>query len=236
MSSPATRIWDLFPAVANAVREDHKKAELIGAHDFVHAFRVGEVARQIAFDEWGNESLSHLAGIAGLTHNADRIIQKETGLGKRDVQPLAIRNRVAMWIGSNLLPDELPQVQDAVVAHSAPNSSTDGNVTIALKDADRVVNLDADLFIRSGQHYSDLPAVDYAHLLDDPDATYRDPKSVLRDIAYSLDWVDPESNVCVRTVLGKEMGDARAKVFRTFFDALREQLGEEGMRPYPFEG
>lgn len=101
-------------------------------------------------------------------------------------------------------------------------------------DADRVVNLDADLFPRSGQYYHDLPVVDYKYFLDDQEATYRSPKSVLRDIAYSLDWADPSSPVCVRTRLGKKMAGERVKIFRTFFDALKLQLAEEGMHPYPF--
>ncbi|MBI2523850.1 hypothetical protein HYW11_01365 [Candidatus Peregrinibacteria bacterium] len=110
---------------------------------------------------------------------------------------------VEYWVGDVVGPKEVRQVVDAVLRHDAKNSPGDSRVLVALMDADRVVNLDVDLFPRSGQYYHDLPVVDYRHFLSDPEATYQNPESVLRDIAYSLDWADPKSPVCVRTRLGK---------------------------------
>lgn len=229
------RIWELFPDVAGKVRRKHEEVGLHGHHDWVHAFRVGEVALQVALDEWSNKSLSYypyLAGLAGLCHNADHILQKELNVGRQEVPRESVIELVCSWL--YVSPGEKATVVDAVLKHDGRNSSDDSRVLIALMDADRVVNLDVDLFPRSGQFYHDLPVVDYRYFLDDPEATYRNPRSVLRDIAYSLDWADPTSPVCIRTRLGKKMAEKRVKIFRTFFDALGEQLAEEGMRPYPF--
>lgn len=229
------RIWERFAEISKHVRQKHEKVGLYGHHDWVHAFRVGEVARQVALDEWGDEHLSHLAGVAGLCHNADRIIQKEAGLGRREVPQKLVRALVIDWLSwGSISITSVAILVHAVLEHDEKNSPEDSRVLIALMDADRVVNLDVDLFPRSGQYYHNLPVVDYKHLLDDPEATYRNPKSVLRDIAYSMDWADPTSPVCVRTRLGKKMAEERVKIFRTFFDTLQAQLAEEGIHPYPF--
>jgi len=228
------RIWEKYPDIAQRVRKSHEEAELHGGHDFVHAFRVGNIAQQIALKEWGTH-LSQLAGIAGLCHNADRVIQTNSGLKHGDVSQQEIRGLIRTWVGGYLDSRGLGIVADAILRHDGKNSPDDSEVLIALMDADRVVNLDADLFIRSGQHYHSLPAVDYRNLLDDPDATYRDPRSVLRDIEYSLDWIDQKSGVCVRTTSGLLMAKSRAKTFSTFFEALQSQLAEEGILPWPFD-
>lgn len=229
------RIWELCPGIARNVAQKHEEVGLVGHHDWIHAFRVGEVAYQVARLEWNDNNVSSLAGIAGLCHNADRLLQKELGIGRREVPRELATALVTSWmLGRSFFQEEISIVVDAVLKHDGRNSSDDSRVLIALMDADRVVNLDVDLFPRSGQFYHDLPVVDYEHLLDDPEATYRNPKSVLRDIAYSLDWVDPTSPVCVRTRLGTKMAQERAQVFRIFFEALKAQLMEEGMHPYPF--
>lgn len=228
------RIWEVFPYVGRLVREKHEQVGLFGHHNWVHAFRVGEVARQVALEEWGDERLSHLAGLVGYSHNADRLLQKELGLGRQAVPRESVVALVTSWLPGTLSEAEVAGCVEAVLKHDSKNSLADSSILVALMDADRVVNLDVDLFPRSGQYYHDLPVVDHCYFLDDPEATYRDPKSVLRDIAYALDWVNPESPVCVRTRLGRQMAEKRVKVFRTFFDALEVQLEEEGMRPFPF--
>lgn len=225
------RIWELFPDVAARVRKTHEKVGLVGHHDCGHAYRVGDVAYEIAADEWNDRYIAMGAGLAGVSHNADHILQKE--LGCRDVPYDRVWGLVHGWIGASV-GGAAYEIIDAVRKHDGINSSEDSKILIALMDADRVVNLDVDLFIRSGQRFPNDPAVDYLNYLSDPEATYRKPKSVLRDIAYALDWVDPASAVCVRTRLGKKMAESRVKVFRTFFDALKVQLEEEGMYPYPF--
>ena len=221
-------IWDAFPSIAAAVRKSHEEVNLVGGHDWTHAFRVGELARIIALNEWSAESISHQAGISGLCHNADRILEKR--LGKGNITPGDIEKLVASWLtGINMDAPASVTITTAVQKHDARNDPNDGPVLMALMDADRVVNLDIDLLPRSGQYYHNLPVVDYRHFLGDPEATYRSPKSVFRDIAYSLDWVDPSCPYCLRTRLGKSMANARAVLIRYLFEVMKTQLAEEGM-------
>lgn len=228
----AQHIWEVFPKVTQRIDQSHSRVGLHGHHDIAHAKRVGEVARMVAMDEWDDEHLSHLAGLAGLTHNSDRVLQKERGMGRRDVPAQDVQALIWEWLADAVPDSEKTGITDAVLRHDGLNSEDDSNIQIALQDADRIISLDADLMIRSGQYYHDLPAVDYVHFLGDPNASYRAPGTVLRDIAYSLDWIDPKSSVCIRTRLGKIMGESRARIFRTFFDALANQLTEEGL-PLP---
>ncbi len=231
--SSARTIWELFPEITERVEGTYAQLKAAGRkihhHDLLHAKRVGEIAHRVALDEWGDEHQSHLAGIAGLVHNADRTIQAEKGLDRKKVPRDKVIVRIKNWIQGDLSETDMATVIDAVLGHDGKNAPEDSNVQIALQDGDRVVNLDADLLPRSGQFYSDLPVIDVIHFLADPEATYRHPKSVLRDIAYSLDWVNPESDVCVRTRLGKEMAMERARFFEVFFTMLKRQLREEGI-------
>ncbi len=228
----AKRIWELCPEIAHRVEEEYAALaaddKYIHHHDFGHAKRVGEVAYQVAKNEWGDEHIAKLAGIAGIVHNADRIIQAQKDIGRRDVSREDVAALVKKWIANDLQETDVVTILDAVLGHDGKNADEDSLVKIALQDGDRVVNLDVDLLPRSRQYYNDLPVVDYEHLLDDPKATYRKPRSVLKDIHYALDWVEPASGVCVRTKLGIEMARKRAEVIRFFFSALKEQLREEG--------
>lgn len=228
------RIWDIFPEIAKKVRKSHEEAGLFGHHDWVHAYRVGEVACLVAFDEWGDDCLSQYAGIAGLLHNADRILQKR--YGQHNVTQSSLKELIASWLSYANLNALAPSIiLDAVLRHDTKNTPDDSKVLIALMDADRIVNLDVDLFCRSGQYYNNLPVVDCKHFIDDPEASYRSPKSVLKDIAYTLDWINPLTPFCMRTRLGKKMAEDRAIRIRDFICILTVQLAEEGIYPYSLE-
>ncbi len=229
----AERIWELCPEIARRVEKEYAALETDGKkishHDFAHAKRVGEIARQVALDEWNDKDIAKLAGIAGLVHNADRIIQAQKEIDRQDVSKDDVVALVKKWIENDLEETDIQTVLDAVLGHDEKNAAEDSPVKIALQDGDRVVNLDVDLIPRSAQFYGDLQVIDYEHYLSDPKATYKKPRSVLRDIKYSLDWVQPESGVCVRTRLAMEMAQPRAKVFALFFEVLKKQLAQEGI-------
>lgn len=226
------RIWETFPEVAKAVRRTHEETGLFTHHDWGHAFRVGEVARMVALDEWGDEQLSHLAGLAGLTHNADHVIRKLRGT-KED--PYMVRNLVLYWLSSaHLNQFDTEQIIDAVLKHTGKNSPEDSQILIALKDSDRIVNLDMDIIVRSTQ-YHPWPAVDYKYFLNNPEATFKDSVSIFKHIAFLFEWADPKSPVCVRTRLAKKTIKSRIRAHRVSLNILKKQLQEEGLYPYPFE-
>lgn len=229
----SAKIWELCPEIASRIEQEYAdlaaSGKTLNHHDFMHAKRVGETARRVALDEWNDEHTAKLAGIAGLVHNADRIIQVQKGIGRREVPRDDVIALVKKWIENDLEETDVETVLDAVLSHDGKNSDEDSQVKIALQDGDRIVNLDNDLFPRSGQYYADLPVIDYKHFLDNPEATYRSPGSVLKDISYSLDWADPTSDVCVRTRLAKEKVQNRQAFFQFYFKVLKQQLREEGI-------
>ena len=240
------RIWEELPNLFAAVRKSHEEIGLMGHHDFVHAARVGEIAWQIAADEQYGKIPALLSGAAGLCHNANHVVQKKLGVGRREVPKEEVEKLIHSWLLADYEFRPSPPegevaesrrnlVANVVLAHDRHNSKYDNPVLIALMDADRVVNLDCDLFPRSGQFYHDLPVVDYKNFLDDPEATYRSPKTVLKDISYSLEWADSGTPVCVRTRLGKKLANERATTFRIFFRILNSQFEQEGISPYPFD-
>ncbi len=224
------KIWEIYPEILAAVRKSHEEVNLVGHHDWIHVCRVAEVAYRIGMDEYNG--VASLAGIAGLCHNADRILEKKRIV----VSEESVRGLLNEWLVSpSLNAGSKELIANAVLKHNQRNGDDDSAVLVVLMDADRVISLDVDLFPRSGQNYCDLPVVDYRNLWSDPEATYRSPKTVLRDISYSLEWADLDNKaVGVRTRLGKKMAAKRAAIFRMFFNALRDQLGDEGVYPYPF--
>lgn len=231
------RIWKIFPKIFQAVKQSHEEVKLVGHHDINHALRVGDTAHRIALEEWDNEEVANLAGVAGLCHNADRILQKKLDIDHRDVPREKVKELVMSWLEKALViidRGDRETIFDAVIKHDGKNGDNDSQALIALMDADRVVNLDPDLIIRSGQYYHDLPAVDFIHFLSDPEARYGNPKSVLYDIACALEWVDEKTRVCVRTKLGKKLGAERAAGIRSFIDTLKARLEESGLHPSPF--
>ncbi len=238
------KIWEVFPRLAAAVRNTHLEVGMTGSgHDFEHAARVGQCAFLVAEDEH-TYSYNKLAGAAGLCHNADRILQKRLGIDRRkDVPEEEIRKLVVGWLENEHMFGERDRdfyyarfqesVINAVLKHGGENNESDSPVLIALMDADRLVNVELDLVIRCSQFQPDLPAVDFARLLNDPTATYRDPKSVLRDIVSSLEW-ETDPRFALRTPKAIEMGKARFAALHFFMDTLLGQINESGLIPYPF--
>lgn len=232
-------IWVLYPKVVADVKSTQQQYKIQGHHDWIHALRVGEMAKEIAWREWGDPVIAAASGLAGLFHNADRIMQTCSQMYEC-VPPNYIKNgilKLCNWwlkLTENVVPGvDHQQIIIAVIEHDQINGEDDNKIKIALQDADRIVNLSLDMFIRSGQLHHRLPAVDFVNYTDDPEATYENPKSVLRDVAYSLDWVNPNSKVCIRTKVGMAIAEPRAELYRHFITSLYNQLKNEGVLPFP---
>ncbi len=226
------RIWDYWSAVAERVRQRHVSAGMEGgAHDFTHAKRVAEMARQAAEEEWGDARLAQLCGLAGLVHNADRILQAEMHLGRSAHVPSdAVSAMVLGWIDSVVTVEEFALIMDAVLKHNLKNGPDDSRVLIALQTGDKVVNTDPDVLIRCGQHHPDLPAVDWDYFpATRPGTSYKDPRSVIRNLQFALEWGNPTSGFNVRTALGiREIGK-NISLMQMVFDQLQERLVRQGI-------
>ena len=223
----AQKIWEIYSQTAGLVKQAHLDAKLFGHHDWVHVFRVGQLAMEIYNHEWKNAGLASYAGVAGLCHSADRVLQAK----KESSEEADIRRLLEQWI--TLTNPQGEDIINAILRHSNVNDDADSRFQIALMDADRCVNMSLDLVIRSGQHFPNLPPVDYVHWTKNPNATYRDPKSVLYDINCALDWIDPQSAVCCRTELGKKIASERALNLRSYIDLMHEQLREDNVFDFP---
>lgn len=216
----AEQYASLFGVIAQAHKDAHD------GHDLCHAARVANIAGCVAREEFGSEHLASLSVMAGLCHNADHLLRKELD---RKPSPDEIGERIHLWLMRTTLSSEnKDMIVTAVVQHNGKNDPHHHPVTICLRDADRIVNLDLDVVIRSGQFYHALPAVDYVNFLSDPEANYKNPKSCLYDISLCLEWVDPTNPFCMQTKTGMQLGLLRAKKLQQYFDDLKGQLQEYG--------
>lgn len=179
-------VIQMFPELWKAVYLRHAKSGILsGGHDSFHAARVGQYALEVA----ETDEVSRLAGVAGLCHNADRILQHDLKVGRKGVPEEMVRELVNEWLDcTDLSEGERGMVISAVLLHSLPNDPGDNPVLVALKDADRLANLEPDVIMRAAQFYPDYPVVDPAHWLSDPASTFREPKSVAKDLANNAEW------------------------------------------------
>ncbi|MEK7629878.1 MAG: HD domain-containing protein [Patescibacteria group bacterium] len=226
------KIWEIFPNLAAVVRKTHLDEKITGGgHDFEHAARVAQYAYIVS----EGEVFRNLAGAAGLCHNADRVLQTRLKVGRRDVSADKIRDLVLEWLSSEsaFIDSDKETIIDAVLKHGGKNDDSDSPILVALMDADRLVNIELDLVIRSGQFQPDLPAVDFVFFLSDPTADYKNPKSVLRDIFHSLEW-ETDSRFQIRLPRAVEMAKSRFAALRTFIQTIELQLKDSGLMPYPF--
>jgi len=180
------KIIEIFPELWKKVYERHVESNILsGCHDPFHAARVGQCALNIA----ENEKIAELSGIAGLCHNADRILQQDLEIGREDVPEEMVLVLINEWLDStNLSEKNRSLVIDAVLKHSLENDPNDSQVLVALKDADRLVNIEPDVIMRAAQFFSDFLVVDPTHWLSDPKATFKEPKSVIKGLSQNTEW------------------------------------------------
>ncbi|MDD5726837.1 MAG: hypothetical protein PHC53_05580 [Patescibacteria group bacterium] len=229
------RIWSVYPCLALLIWERHLASGLeTSAHDFRHAAAVGDMAYRIALDEWGDRRIACLAGLAGLMHNADRVIEAETHLPRNS--EVAREPHVALirsWIESaGLSPEETETVIDAILKHSGKNEPADSRELIALRDADRVVNLRLDDIMRGVRHLLDLPDINHDCYLNAPGITRSEPGSVVQALLHDTWWAEEwNTDYNMRTKLGWKLAKRRAKLIKGFIDTLKRQLVEDGLFP-----
>lgn len=218
------RLWEKFPLVVEMVKNDHiSQGAIGGGHDFLHALMVAQYADIIA----ENENVGELAWIAGICHNTDRIFHTASD---RDID-----RKIWSYLNSggamlSFTFQEKEMIAEAIMNHSKLNDPKDNPVTITLKDADRLPNIGPLLCVRSGQHFHNLPACD-PHFVETPDPTssFRDPKTVLRDIEMSLEW-EPWLR-CPKAI---ELAKPWFNQLRIFVEGFKRQLEETDLLPYPF--
>lgn len=229
-------IWEIYPKLTEAVRRDHIAFDMKATgHSFDHTLQVAQCAVFIAEDE----QIGRSAGAAGLCHNADRLFQKQLGVGKKDIPEEKIIAMVRGWLDASgeFGGDESARIVKAVLQHSGPNLSDGDEVLVALQDADRIVCSMADAVMGAAQFWSELPVIDPKWLTHDPTAhSYKNPKSVLKSQECRYDWIDPTSPFCVRLPKAKTLIERRVSFIVAYIKEVEAQRVEIGLWPnYPFE-
>lgn len=226
-------IWEIFPALTLRVKAEHDRVKMVGHHDIEHALRVGNMAQLIASEEWDDERIAKLAGVAGLCHNADRLLAYSSGSRPA---PEAIEALVRKWLETDISSEEADIVVAATLGHDQKNRLYDSKVQIALMDADRVTNLGMDVLFRNGQFNAHLPTIDYQHFDEAPGTTYQKPGSCVRSIAYALEWADStRTDVCCRTRLGIAIAQYREAKIRSVLVEIKEQITMEEVFPFDWD-
>lgn len=238
----AKKIWKIFPPLAKVTRRAHIDIGMANGHDFDHALSVAQIALFVA----ESHSTGRLAGAAGLCHNADRIIAKlqdmKIWLGASGEE--GIRHLAREWLcqEARISSEERDIILGAVIKHSRPNENDDDEVTVALKDADRISCLDLNVLIRAGQFHPNLPLLDPNYLLGESinlphekrRGRYNERPSVLEDLRDCLDWADTDDRFCVRLPKSRKLAFERAELLRSTLDKIIKQREEFGLVPYPF--
>ena len=229
-------IWDLYPNAAERIRrETHPNTlkELQKIHDrgdWIHAHRVGRCAYHFALDQWGNEGLARDVGLSGLFHNIGKILRKKYGSQFSRGVMKSFLNEALQWERREDHIDIVSKIIYLIQGHKEENKDDDSKELIALKDANRFVNLSLERIMFSARRYPEIPVINY-DVMFDPRSTYQYPRSVLEHVTFALEWVNPESPYCIRTQLAQKEAQPRADKLRSFASDLRDQIAEEGMHP-----
>ena len=170
------------------------------------------------------------------------MIAIDLGKPRGEVPAADVEVLVRSWLDTepNLSEEEKQIIARAVLNHGRPNEESDDAVTIALKDADRVVNTRLDVIIRSAQFHSEQLVLDPVRLLSgEKVGRYNSRPTVMDALRDCLDWGDfnsPENaRFAVRTEKAKWMITEYVAELRAFLEKIVEQRRKEGLVPYPVE-
>ncbi len=223
------RAWDRLPDLARAVRVGHYSVGITGgAHDFLHAARVADVAGRLLVGDV-DERILNLAMAGGFCHNADRVLQYTMHAGHRkDVHRDKVAALITDWLSAEprINRADWPLVIADVLAHDQGNFEGDPITLQALRDADRYVGVGAEVVMRAGQFYHDKPAVS-PYLLHEPGVSFREPGSVLRDIDHNCEW--ESGTFGLRLSRAKQMARERFAYLRSYMERVKKEWAEDGL-------
>ncbi len=238
------KVWERFPELTREVARAHKEVGLTASgHDMDHDLEVGQLAWLILAETDAEAAV--LAGVAGLLHSTDRILERKLSLSQETISTVpeeVVREVLCEMLHQYVCIDaaDRDRVIGAVIHHgSKPNREGDDLVTIALADADRLANMGATLPIRSGQHHSSVRILNPVTIQVDyserhPREKYNHPDSVLYDIQNAIDWYrKPEGLYALRLPKALEIGKIRAKRLETLIEDILAERALVGLYPYP---
>lgn len=180
------------------------------------------------------------ATLAAFCHNADRVVQVQLGVGRRDVPEESVRLLISEWLSHTPISDaQRNRVTHAVMGHCNKTLSGEDLVVTALRDADRLANIQPDVIVRSAQHYPEYPAVHPIYLAKrTPEGTYFEPGSVFADLNYMATKWDPDHpehdpDYCVVLPKARELARPHFEYLRDYIARGIEARRQVGLVPYP---
>jgi hypothetical protein len=183
-----------------------------------------------------------LAAVAALCHNADRLLQKELGLGHQHgytgkVDDNLVIGMVNAWLDTETINQEDKlMIVDAVLNHPKCKDPKDSLPLQILKDADQLVNIEADCIQRDGQFFgNELPIFDPVWFENNPNASWKKPGCMARAIREKFDWNIEGGFVGLRLPKARALAQSRFAFYQLYLDTIRKQQGEMGLVPYPVE-
>lgn len=210
------KLWLEFPELVSAVQQDLKEMDVLyqGPHSFLHALMVAQYGWLIAEEE----NIAIAVWVAGLCHDLHRHCDNQ----------IELVNKLDYYLTLTGLDESVkPMIKQAVLNHdNKPNDPADNPVTVALKDADRLGNIGPAHWPRAGQFRPCIPVFDPVNFLSDPEATFKNPRSICRDIRHTMEW---ES--WLRLPRAKEIGKPYFEAIRWFLKTIEKQHADLGLFP-----
>lgn len=214
------KLWLEFPRLVEAVKRDYKEVDALynGPHSFIHALMVAQYGWLITEEE----NIGVAAWVAGLCHDLHRHYKNQ----------IEVEKKLDHYLTLTALAESVKQmIRQAVLSHdNKQRDPADNPVTVALKDADCLGNIGPAHWPRAGQFRPNIQVFDPIYFLGDPKATFKDPRSICRDILHTLEWED-----WLRLPKAKQIGKPYFDACRWFLKTIEKQHADLGLFPWPEE-
>lgn len=198
-----------FSALYGAVKSMHEASPYRHrGHGFDHDVAVAQMAVLIA----PTPRLAEMGWVAALIHSTDRL----TEVGGC---PAQLREYLGLLPMNFFSDEEIEEIYLAVLEHSEKSPLHRSPTQEILQDADKLINLQATVLIRSGQFRSKIPAIEFPYVeKTNPASTYHAPKSVLDGCRISV-YEYPQ---LISTQKGKELASVYVERFRQYEQQILE--------------
>lgn len=197
-------LFAMFPYLTVMVKNAHEHLNahrVFGSgHSFHHAITVANYALQIAPDE----DCAKYAAIAGLCHNAGKVLARKNGEPHRVMSARSIQDYIYRWL-VEFKGRRREYIIADVVAHEEPNNDNDRDTLIVLKDAVRLARMDAFCLVRAGQFHPDIPIV-HSDDLNGPSNDLLNPRSIVDDCLHALQCFGVDGPRSIRVRKAREIG------------------------------
>ncbi len=230
-----------YAALCAAVLASHVLEGMEGGHHpFDHSLRVAEMGVRILPDGTADE-VADIVFMAGMCHGADRVVEEMLGpdaAGEVQSDEGLTRSTIEGWLRA--MPDldaaKRAEVVEVVMNHRGKNKPDEPLTHVALRDADKLVNVAPDIVVRASKF--PIPAVDCVHFLEAPDATYSKPGCVCRDLWYMATRWDFEHalydpNYGIVLPKAREIGRRYFPFLRAYVEAVIGDRHAMDLAPYP---